>query len=299
MRNYTVEQLMELIEYKPDVMLPRMFVLSWHLIETTKLPTIMLNASPGADLSLYQSKFGHYPLLPQEVDYPKDERDNYLFLLAQINFSEMPRLEGYPSSGYLQFYIANDDEYGFDPNDGTSQKNFRILFFEESEVTNPQTDFTFLDNAFDKNKVTNKKNEFSFFNDILNKDKLPFRGAYTLTFTPATDYVRFGDIRRGDKETFRITDLQEIYPALDEDDIMDAAYDHFKPLGHKIGGYAYFTTEDPRLWNEQYKDYLLLLQVDSEEGIRWKGDGVVNFFIHPNDLARKDFSKVLFNFGSY
>ena len=295
MENYTVEQLMELVEFKPDVMLPRMFVLNWHLIEKTKLPTILVNASPAADLSLPQSKFGHYPLLPQGFDYPKDERGNYLFLLAQINCSEMPPLEGYPISGYLQFYIANVDEYGFNANDRTSQKNCRVLFFEENEVGNPQTDFSFLDNAFNKEK----KNDFSIFNDILNKDTLPFRQAYSLSFTPATDYVRFGDMRRGDKETFRITDLQEIYPVMDEDDIMDAAYDHFRPLGHKIGGYAFFTTEDPRLWNEEYEDYILLLQVDSKDGIRWKGDGVVNFFIHPDDLARKDFSKVLFNFDSY
>jgi len=51
--------------------------------------------------------------------------------------------------------------------------------------------------------------------------------------------------------------------------------------------------------NEPYEDYLLLLQVDSDEGIRWKGDGVANFFIHPDDLIRKDFSNVLFTFGSY
>src|SRR5689334_2067462 len=119
MEKYTVEQLMELIEWKPDVMLPRMFVLNWHLIETTKLPTIMVNATPEAAPSLPQSKFGHYPLLPQGFDYPKDEKGNYLFLLAQLNFSEMPPLEGYPSSGYLQFYIANDDEYGFNSKDRT------------------------------------------------------------------------------------------------------------------------------------------------------------------------------------
>ena len=47
MENYTVEQLIELIALKPNVMLPGMFVLNWQLIETTKLPTILLNAKRG------------------------------------------------------------------------------------------------------------------------------------------------------------------------------------------------------------------------------------------------------------
>ncbi|MBQ9182646.1 MAG: DUF1963 domain-containing protein, partial [Neisseriaceae bacterium] len=40
---------------------------------------------------------------------------------------------------------------------------------------------------------------------------------------------------------------------------------------------------------------VLLLQIESDEGIMWGDCGVGNFFIRPDDLRKRDFSKVLFN----
>jgi uncharacterized protein YwqG len=70
----------------------------------------------------------------------------------------------------------------------------------------------------------------------------------------------------------------------------------FPDEGHKIGGYAYFTQSDPRDEKEDRSDWVLLLQMDSQgDDILWGDVGVGNFFIHPDDLKRKDFSKVLYN----
>jgi len=65
-----------------------------------------IKATATEDVSLHQSSFGYYPCIPKEFDYPKGENGNYLYPLAQINFSEFPNIQGYPTSGYLQFYIA-------------------------------------------------------------------------------------------------------------------------------------------------------------------------------------------------
>jgi uncharacterized protein YwqG len=75
-------------------------------------------------------------------------------------------------------------------------------------------------------------------------------------------------------------------------DELEALYPY---SGHKIGGYAWFTQHDPRD-TKAYKEYVLLLQVDSQlPHICWGDLGVGNFFIHPHDLERMDFSRVLYN----
>ncbi len=51
--------------------------------------------------------------------------------------------------------------------------------------------------------------------------------------------------------------------------------------------------------NHKIQDYILLFQLDSdsEDGkdIMWGDAGVGNFFIHPDDLRKRDFSKVVYN----
>ena len=67
--------------------------------------------------------------------------------------------------------------------------------------------------------------------------------------------------------------------------------------GHKIGGYPYFTQDDPRKDNDPYT--LLLLQIDSDDiedvEIIWGDCGVANFFINPEDLAKCQFDDVMYN----
>lgn len=49
-------------------------------------------------------------------------------------------------------------------------------------------------------------------------------------------------------------------------------------------------------WDPPFEDWQILLQVDSEEGngfqLNFMDCGVLAFLIHPDDLARKDFSRV-------
>ena len=70
-----------------------------------------------------------------------------------------------------------------------------------------------------------------------------------------------------------------------------------KAIGHKIGGYPYFTQVDPREENDPHT--FLLLQIDSDEiedkEIIWGDCGVANFFISPEDMANCKFDDVLYN----
>lgn len=67
--------------------------------------------------------------------------------------------------------------------------------------------------------------------------------------------------------------------------------------GHKIGGYAYFTQSDPRYNLGLSDDWLLLLQLDTDDSVdmMWGDCGVANFFIKKQDLLNKDFSNILYN----
>ncbi len=68
----------------------------------------------------------------------------------------------------------------------------------------------------------------------------------------------------------------------------------FRAAGHKLGGYPFFTQEDPR---PRADDYLLLFQMDSDgdADILWGDCGVGNFFIREQDLKNRDFSRVLYS----
>ncbi|MBR7002979.1 MAG: DUF1963 domain-containing protein, partial [Neisseriaceae bacterium] len=93
---------------------------------------------------------------------------------------------------------------------------------------------------------------------------------------------------------------QALKITFDEDDelidlIGEDAYTKLEEstAGHHIGGYPYFCQEDPRYYGlSEYK--ILLLQMDSNNGIDWGEYGVGNFFITADDLKKRDFSKVLY-----
>ena len=73
------------------------------------------------------------------------------------------------------------------------------------------------------------------------------------------------------------------------------------PPFHQLGGYPYFTQNDPREENPEYKDFdTLLFQLDSDfsgkkDLVLWGDSGIANFFINREALKRRDFSQVLYN----
>jgi uncharacterized protein YwqG len=264
---------LEMIAIKPGITIARAFANEWPAFEAGRLNCVEIKATPVESMKLDQSKFGHYPQMPADFEYPRGSDGNYLYPLAQINFRESPPLAGYPASGFLQFYISVTDEaYGMDFTDGRSQKNSRVLYFEEHEVENHKTDFSFL-------------------HDIIKSDMSPVYKPHALTFSAKEQYFGMGDIHYEAITGKIINGICSKYPEI-EDELMESLYDAPGSNGHKIGGYAYFTQSDPR---EDDDDSIVLLQIDSDTEIMWGDVGVANFFIHPDDLAKKDFSKVLYN----
>ncbi|WP_262916905.1 YwqG family protein [Chryseobacterium aahli] len=80
-------------------------------LEKYKLETIKIVATPlknEESLPIHSSKFLGRPYLPIGMEYPKDKENKPMVLWAQINFSDIPILEGYPKHGILQFFYLQN-----------------------------------------------------------------------------------------------------------------------------------------------------------------------------------------------
>jgi uncharacterized protein YwqG len=243
-------------------------------LQSLALPCIRIEAKPSSTLFLFDSKFGGDPYWPASRPYPLDEDGKPMYLLAQLNFSQMPKLEGYPEQGLLQFYTAADSMYGLNFDHPTEQKNFRVVYFENTEA--PALD------------------QFDFLNEEDRRDALPVERPMQLSFTLDTDYFSYNDVRLPEERLGEV--MTGLTPGKDYQSMEDELTKAYPDNGHKIGGYAYFTQTDPREDYAGTSDWILLLQIDSQgSDICWGDYGVGNFFIHPDDLKRKDFSRVLYN----
>lgn len=238
--------------------------------------------------SVFDSKIGGLPYMPENFKYPMDLRKGReempLAFLAQINFEQMPPLAGFPIFGILQFYIGTDVMFGLDLKNPTDQSGFRVIYFpnikhEERTLkrmpVTPHADVSYpiqhpLAMGFTPEESIIGSRDFRFEENLLQ--------AYKMKNPLATSY---GDIS------------VEIREKMEE--LCDVG-------GSRIGGYPFFTQEDPREKGEIYEDYtVLLLQIDSDEkyGIMWGDQGVANFFIRYEDLLKKNFSRILFHWDCY
>ena len=229
------------------------------------------------------SKVGGYPYFPQNMEYPKAANGDPLDFLAQINFSEVPAFENYPTSGLLQFFIARDDLYGLDFDDQFSQKNYRVIYHENTDAPTiksfPELDAIRTNDEYYSPNMTNAEFEMSFYRDAsyvpcYDKEFEKYMGLETWPF-----FEQFGE----------------------KEDLIWESYSEFiYSSGNKIGGYAFFTQEDPRIYHKDIEDWVLLFQLDSDyEDIMWGDSGVGGFFISKEDLKNRDFSKVFYNWDCY
>ncbi len=232
---------------------------------------------PAAEAKEYhRSQLGGLPYWPKDMDYPVDPDEAPLLFMAQINFEEMPTIEAFPTRGMVQFFISENDSYGFDPNDPSCQEYFRIIYHAEltSDINCLKTDFPHLDFVENAPFPLHQEHQIYFEKQI---ELVPLTDvAFDRVFGPEF-LMQFGD---------------------EEWNIREQYSNQIKAEGHKIGGYAFFTQEDPRDLDE---DTLLLFQIDSEvdKEICWGDMGVANFFIPKEDLLNHNFSNVRFNWDCY
>ncbi len=222
--------------------------------------------------SWWESKIGGLPYLPKDCPYPTAPDGRPLFFLAQINFSDVPALPPFPEEGILQFYINDDNLYGMDFDEGERQTHFRVLYFSPP--------------------LLDEKALQTHLTPPADYDTLPHHPerSFPLRFERAEEWVPISDYRFW--QHFGADFFLQFGPK--EWDITDAAGRAVRSDGHKIGGYAYFTQDDPR---SPADPMLLLLQIDSDEhmDLMWGDMGVGHFFIREADLKARRLDRVLYD----
>jgi uncharacterized protein YwqG len=234
------------------------------------------------------SKLRGVPYYPKNDSWPVGDDGKPLVMLVQINFAEMPRLEGYPAEGILQIYIsaAYDPDrqmWGMCNEDEsfaclTDQNNFRMIYFptvvlgDDELVT--QTPVAAFHDDYGFPAEEEARLEFSLSASLVRPEDYRFRRF----FGKDRDEFFQGGSSRAVEEEYRQFMGGRRYDA-------------------RIGGYSRVEQRDPRL-SFANEDWLLLFSLDSEGGgdyvVGWGGGGVGNFYIRRQDLAKRDFSKVMY-----
>lgn len=269
------------------------------------MPCLPLKPVRAENISVFDSKLGGVPYLPKDMEYPKvldgSSAGKPLRLLAQLNFERLPRLEGFPEKGILQFFTGSDDDdiIGVDFDDNFNQNCFRVIYHE---------------NVIEDTSKLISEADMPSFN--CEEDYFPFKGEFLLT----AGEVKYAPLSTADYRIDRV--VAEAYNELFGGNVVgmygmsgeqgvaqvdrplhDAVHEVRCQLGTCMGGFPFFMQEDPRGYNDGYaKCDIMLFQLDSEipEGgkyedeIMWGDSGVGNFFISSEDLAKRDFSHVLY-----
>lgn len=263
---------MELSYYLPEALLAH----QEKLAQTKQVFTKVIPLVEQEPTHIWSSKIGGIPYLPQTESFPTNPDGRPLFFLAQINLAEANVGLPFPSCGILQFYIADNDLYGCNLEDGFDQSNFRVLFFNEitEDIDELHTDFSFL----------------PVYNDLpIYTDK-----SVAITFEKAAEIAPITDFHFS--EQFSADFFKQFGDA--EWDIRNAYAEEVSAEGHKLGGYAHFAQEDPR--NTENPLFLLFqFDTDVELEAMWGDMGSAHFFIHKEDLESKDFSKVMYHWDCY
>lgn len=255
-------------------------------LEATRRPVARISLQPMAQDDLRASKVGGRPYWREGKPAPKGSDGKPLYLLAQINFSEIPRaLPGYPSQGLLQFFIADNDHYGADFDSGygpdvlSVPRGFRVVYWPDVAAA-----------PGDVPVPPPSSESLMLPHDPARPRRMSFEaGEETLS----VDDYRFDKLLGGNAY-----DAVETFAAsrkLDADALLDAVWQRHSGSGHKLGGYPFFTQEDPRTQGP----WELLLQLDSDDEMMWGDVGVGGFFIAPDDLAKADFSRVMYTWDCH
>lgn len=246
------------------------------------------------------SKLGGAFYIPKGGDFPVSlSSKEKLYPFIQINFEQMPHIDHFPSSGILQFFILDSRFFqnGLDTCNPTVQDNWRVVYYDKIEEP--------MDEAMVRRlmPVLPSGYESAPPYDYPNAE---YKIEFEIKDMPMSlsDY-RFDSIALdilNDLFDDKFKDISSKYDL--PRDLYKEIYDKLSFYSSRLGGYASFRKDDPRLYvNDNYE---LLLQIDSifdsvsDEYITMWGDmGIANLFITESDLKKCEFSNILYHWDCY
>ncbi|MBC8050698.1 MAG: DUF1963 domain-containing protein [Chitinophagales bacterium] len=246
--------------------------------ETLRLPCVGL--IPELDrfvLRNEESFIGGWPYWPVEEPYPIASTGGPMIFLAQINFSEMPPLPDYPTTGLLQIFVDDAHDYCFGckfPSFGDD--GFRVIYRPAFGGV-AQKDFAIFPNI--------RSALFQLYEQGI-------RGT-PLTFKTQTMLPLHGDWRIEKK-------LSKFgYPRTSKE--FDYFYERMgldRQIAHYVGGHPKFVQSDIREVENNDFDRVLL-QLGYDNFIMWGDSGEANFLIKLVDLKNQNFKNCFFNWDCH
>lgn len=260
-------------------------------------PAVRFTLEPG-EPGIFESKAGGTPYLPHDMPWPLDSRGQGMNLLAQVDCSGLGGLPDFPQSGLLQFFTGLDDLFGAEFDHMTEQKDFRVLYHE---VVDPSVT---AEEVGAKRPPLPEDEDVRFYTPLcsgpcrillqapieqgMNESAPLFDPLFTEKWNQARPELRV-------EYQWKIHEL--VAQRLRDYDATEQP--GWKGPYHQLGGYPFFTQQDPRPGECDDLD-VLLFQLDSDmpkggkDLILWGDSGVGNFFINREALRRRDFSRVAY-----
>ncbi len=294
--------------------------------QESKRPACYLEFSKEP-FGIADSHLGGVPYVPRDGEIPTDEKGSQLWLCAQINFAQMPHLDGFPDRGIFQLFASDfdaDGGFGFYAGECEEQSGWKAVYYEEvdSSVTEAECAAKMAvpwEEASKKN-MPRPAHKFDLKDIEEGRAELWRIPAHPLkiSFRPVVQDVigdndfRFDDLfaaeleRRlpgADPEEFMPYELRD--ETDEERETLRRVRDQIESGGCKLGGYAYFEQYDIREDDEERAAWdILLFQLRDdftdfpagefpEMDLYLGGFGALNILIRPEDLKNRDFSQVL------
>lgn len=250
---------------------------AWFLAQ--RLPAIELLPEPTLPVPPRGSRLGGPALLLPEEGWPCDRDGFPMEFLAQLDLADCRALPGYPQEGIIQFFIGRDEVHGADFDDLLAgQFMVRWLAPDTPVYLAPQPPLTPAHEG--------SAGDYTPFDN----DKLREQGI-ALRARPMTDGIEASNLAAD----ARISALHASYDVTPLEDWL-LTPEAERPMRHHTGGFPAFAQQDIRTdsrWAGY--DHVLLHLTSADDLVYWGDTGEALFMIRSEDLARGDFSRVIYS----
>lgn len=253
-------------------------------VPAVKIKTKTLSEEVPFEQRVCSSRFGGLPYWESGESYPTSEDGEPLYLLAQINFAEVPNVPDFPASGLLQIFIASGEDFGCSVND--EQTNWRVIFRKDFDAARAMSEESL--------RACGVKP----CSDLV-ESEFPLEREFELSFEPLQSPVNqscyeFDDAYPKAVKTLKLRYYDKAnYTSVFTNEANDVLWGDKTPY-HQIGGYPNFTEDMDRP-----DGYVLLFQMDCDNGIMWgENKGLAHFLIPREDLLNLDFSNVFYTWDN-
>ncbi len=263
--------------------------------DRTAMTAYNLEVDENRKPELFDSKFGGLPYWDLKKQYPVDSEGNKLLLLAQINLERDPMEQLISGGGMIQFFgdAENIFSRGFGAAD--NQDKYRIIYHDRIDYSITREDLL----SYGVPDSTSAE----FIEHTPVSEERTFNVEEKIICMGIEDY-RFKTLFKNIIEEEFGIDLSGIRNPYNHILNQDERYQLERKIsngGHWILGYPDFAHNDPRKHNQALQQYdRLLFQFDVhylKDSYYYNEEycGISNFFIRSEDLEKKIFNNVMFN----